>query len=206
MNAGFDESCGSSAPDLALTAARATIEQLQQALESNRRIGVAMGILMERHRLTSDAAFATLVRLSHSTNRKLAEIAGELVDTRRLPSVVGSGSGGVIRLPYVAGIPVILPAAGLCPPGRARQQSNHGGARRVDAGRRQPSEIRLWSARHRVRGRALAGGMGRHTLCGLPVGPQPRTASSAPDVIGVGPAVRFRVGAERRGGAATILA
>ena len=74
-----------------LAEARATIEHLERALQTNRRIGMAMGILMERHQLTADAAFATLTRLSHTANRKLAELAGELVDTRRLPSAPDSG-------------------------------------------------------------------------------------------------------------------
>lgn len=37
-----------------LAAANAHAEALQRALISNRRIGMAMGILMERHRLTEE--------------------------------------------------------------------------------------------------------------------------------------------------------
>jgi GAF domain-containing protein len=48
-------------------------------------IGQAKGILMERHKLTADQAFAVLVRTSSLTNRKLRDIADELTTTGRLP-------------------------------------------------------------------------------------------------------------------------
>lgn len=62
------------------------VETLGAALQSNRTVGVALGILMERHDLTAEAAFDVLRRLSSHSNRKLAVIAEELVTTGKLPS------------------------------------------------------------------------------------------------------------------------
>lgn len=44
-------------------------------------IGQAKGILMERRRLTADQAFDVLRRTSQRMNRKLVEVADELVST-----------------------------------------------------------------------------------------------------------------------------
>ena len=44
-------------------------------------IGQAKGILMERHHITADAAFAVLVRASQNSNRKLRDICEELALT-----------------------------------------------------------------------------------------------------------------------------
>ena len=54
---------------------------LMKALQSNREIGVAMGILMQQHRFTRDEAFDVLRVASQNSNRRLAELAGEVVDT-----------------------------------------------------------------------------------------------------------------------------
>ena len=54
---------------------------LQLALESNREIGVAIGILMHEHRLNRMQAFDVLRAASQDSNRKLADIALEVVDT-----------------------------------------------------------------------------------------------------------------------------
>lgn len=59
-------------------------EHLRRALDSNRDIGVAMGILMARYRLTRTEAFDLLRVASQHTNRKLADIAAELGDTGTL--------------------------------------------------------------------------------------------------------------------------
>ena len=61
--------------------ARDKADNLLRALESNREIGVAMGILMHRHRLDREQAFAVLRVASQDSNRKLAEVASEVVDT-----------------------------------------------------------------------------------------------------------------------------
>ena len=68
--------------------------QPAQAMESNREIGVAMGILMHRHRLDREQAFAVLRVASQDSNRKLAEVASEVADTgileiRRWPVAAG---------------------------------------------------------------------------------------------------------------------
>jgi hypothetical protein len=49
------------------------------ALSTNRDIGVAVGIVMTNHALNRDEAFALLSRASQTTNRKLHEIALEVV-------------------------------------------------------------------------------------------------------------------------------
>jgi AmiR/NasT family two-component response regulator len=47
-------------------------------------IGQAKGILMERHRITADAAFALLAEASQRKNVKLADVAAHLVETGEL--------------------------------------------------------------------------------------------------------------------------
>ncbi|WP_433158376.1 GAF and ANTAR domain-containing protein [Kribbella sp. CA-247076] len=54
-------------------------EQLESALETRGAIGEAVGILMERYQLGADRAFAVLVRFSQQSNRKLRDIADEIV-------------------------------------------------------------------------------------------------------------------------------
>jgi GAF domain-containing protein len=60
-------------------------QNLRGAMAHRDLIGQAKGILMERHMLTADQAFAVLVRTSSLTNRKLRDIADELTTTGRLP-------------------------------------------------------------------------------------------------------------------------
>ncbi len=64
---------------------RARTEQLDRALESNREVGMAMGVLMAQGRMTRQEAFTVLRRASQHLNRKLHDVAVELVDTGRLP-------------------------------------------------------------------------------------------------------------------------
>lgn len=54
---------------------------LKRALESNREIGVAIGVLMNEHRLSHAQAFDVLRAASQDSNRKLADVALEVVDT-----------------------------------------------------------------------------------------------------------------------------
>lgn len=61
--------------------AREQADNLLKALASNREIGVAMGILMHRHGLDREQAFAVLRVASQDSNRKLADVAGEVADT-----------------------------------------------------------------------------------------------------------------------------
>jgi ANTAR domain/GAF domain len=55
-------------------------EDLAGALQTNREVGVAMGVLMHRHRLTRDAAFDLLTLASQDTDRSLVEVATEVVE------------------------------------------------------------------------------------------------------------------------------
>jgi hypothetical protein len=57
---------------------------LQRALESNREIGVAIGVLMHEHRLSRTQAFDVLRAASQDSNRKLTAVALEVVDTGTL--------------------------------------------------------------------------------------------------------------------------
>jgi hypothetical protein len=54
---------------------------LFRALQSNREIGVAVGVLMARHHLTREQAFDILRLASQRTNRKVSDIAREVADT-----------------------------------------------------------------------------------------------------------------------------
>jgi hypothetical protein len=60
------------------------VRNLERALASNRQIGVAMGVLMHEHRLTQVEAFDVLRAASQDSNRKLADVALEVVDTGTL--------------------------------------------------------------------------------------------------------------------------
>jgi GAF domain-containing protein len=59
--------------------------QLRVAVLSKHLIGQAQGILMERYDLTSGQAFGVLRRYSQTANRKLREVAEQVVATRGLP-------------------------------------------------------------------------------------------------------------------------
>jgi AmiR/NasT family two-component response regulator len=52
---------------------------LERALTSNRRIGMAVGILMARHQLTEDKAIAVLKCHSQQHNIKLRELAETVI-------------------------------------------------------------------------------------------------------------------------------
>jgi GAF domain-containing protein len=60
-------------------------DQLRSALASRDLIGQGKGILMERHRVTAEAAFGLLSRASQNTNLKLTEVARQLAETGELP-------------------------------------------------------------------------------------------------------------------------
>jgi hypothetical protein len=61
------------------------VGQLELAMVTRQEIGQAMGILMERHGLTAESAFAYLRRLSQNGNVKLRDLAAQLRLTGRLP-------------------------------------------------------------------------------------------------------------------------
>ena len=69
------------------TEARDKAANLLIALESNREIGVAVGVLMARHHLTRDQAFDVLWHASQNSNRKLRDLAAEVVETGTGPGV-----------------------------------------------------------------------------------------------------------------------
>lgn len=60
-------------------------EQLQEALQSARMIGSAIGIVMAAGRCTPEEGFQILAKVSQDKNRKLREIAAEVVRTGALP-------------------------------------------------------------------------------------------------------------------------
>ena len=64
--------------------ARRTLD-FQTALRSRETIGEALGILMERERISSDQSFAILRRASQHLNIKLREVALRLVETGEDP-------------------------------------------------------------------------------------------------------------------------
>jgi GAF domain-containing protein len=75
------------------------IGNLTAAMDSRDVIGQAKGVLMERFRLTPDAAFAVLVRASSESNTKLRTVCvrlcetGELAGRRRIQLAVETSSG-----------------------------------------------------------------------------------------------------------------
>jgi GAF domain-containing protein len=70
--------------------AEATNRHLSDALATRQLIGQAMGIIMARQRCTTDHAFDVLRRASQRTNRKLRDIALEIVRSTE----PGAPSGG----------------------------------------------------------------------------------------------------------------
>jgi GAF domain-containing protein len=77
----------------AYQSARDMADNLQAALESRAVIDQAKGILIERHKLTPDQAFQLLGQVSMNTNRKVRDVADQLVHTGELPvRPTGNGS------------------------------------------------------------------------------------------------------------------
>jgi GAF domain-containing protein len=75
----------------AYRSARRTADNLQAALESRAVIDQAKGVLMERYRLTPDQAFQMLARASMNANRKVRDVADELVRTGEFPVAAPRG-------------------------------------------------------------------------------------------------------------------
>jgi ANTAR domain len=65
---------------------------LLKAMQSNREIGVAVGILMAHHHISRDQAFDLLRLASQHTNRKLADIASDVADTGADPFQVSTAT------------------------------------------------------------------------------------------------------------------
>ena len=89
-----------SALALSAAVARERTANLQRALTSNRRIGMAMGILMSSNKITENDAFTLLRIVSQNANRKLLDIADDVIDTGTLelpPATARSGVAPVSR-------------------------------------------------------------------------------------------------------------
>lgn len=69
----------------AYQSARDLADNLQTALESRAVIDQAKGVLIERYKLTPDQAFQLLAQASMRANRKVRDIADDLVHTGALP-------------------------------------------------------------------------------------------------------------------------
>jgi GAF domain-containing protein len=67
--------------------ARDMADNLQAALTSRAVIDQAKGILMERHKVTPDQAFQLLAQVSMNANRKVRDVADDLVSTGELPAL-----------------------------------------------------------------------------------------------------------------------
>jgi GAF domain-containing protein len=61
------------------------VQDLEQGLESNRRIGMALGILMTRYQSTEDHAFEMLRAASQRQRQKLRDVAETVILTGSLP-------------------------------------------------------------------------------------------------------------------------
>jgi GAF domain-containing protein len=70
-------------------------DNLHAALTARGVIGQAQGILMERERVTADLAFDILRRASQHLNRKLRDVAQDLVDTGERPETGSEGGSAV---------------------------------------------------------------------------------------------------------------
>jgi hypothetical protein len=94
-----------SAMALIAASARERVTNLQRALVSNRRIGMAMGVLMSSHKVTEGDAFTLLRIASQNSNRKLNDVADEVITT------------GALDLPTVTSVPRHRPATQRPQPG-----------------------------------------------------------------------------------------
>ncbi|QTE28598.1 ANTAR domain-containing protein [Pengzhenrongella sicca] len=60
---------------------------LSRSVETRQVIGQAQGILIERHRVTPEHAFAMLIRVSQHRNEKLRDVAQRLVDYGQIEGI-----------------------------------------------------------------------------------------------------------------------
>ena len=72
--------------EYAVSQAEDEAANLRVALSSNRRIGAALGILMYRFKIGNDESFTLLRETSQRLNRKLGDIADDVVLTGELPT------------------------------------------------------------------------------------------------------------------------
>jgi GAF domain-containing protein len=76
-----------------LRESRGRVDQLQGALSSRVVIEQAKGVLAERAGISLDSAFARLRGYARTNNRRLSEVAGELIDGRLEPAALASPVG-----------------------------------------------------------------------------------------------------------------
>ncbi|HEY6935105.1 MAG TPA: GAF and ANTAR domain-containing protein [Marmoricola sp.] len=62
---------------------------LERAVESRHRIGMAQGVLLQRYGLDPETAFDVLQRYSTTTNTKLRDVAGRVIEQGGLPEPHG---------------------------------------------------------------------------------------------------------------------
>jgi AmiR/NasT family two-component response regulator len=62
------------------------VDQLRQGMEHRTEIGIALGVIMAQLDVSREQAQAYLWRVSQDTNRKVYDLAREVVATRRVPS------------------------------------------------------------------------------------------------------------------------
>lgn len=68
-------------------AAALRADNLERAVGSNREIGIALGILMDRRKLTSAQAFELLRRASQNGHRKLHDVALDIIESGSLEAL-----------------------------------------------------------------------------------------------------------------------
>jgi signal transduction histidine kinase/DNA-binding response OmpR family regulator len=73
--------------EYAINQAQDEAANLRVALSSNRQIGAALGIIMQRYQLDNDESFSRLRSTSQRLNRKLRDLADDVVRTGDLPAV-----------------------------------------------------------------------------------------------------------------------
>ncbi|WP_369054460.1 ANTAR domain-containing protein [Kineococcus terrestris] len=79
---------------LAAVAHRVRARNLEEALASNRDIGAAAGVLMALERITRDEALARMRRASQDGNRKMRDVAVQVLDTGVLEAPVPADRTG----------------------------------------------------------------------------------------------------------------
>jgi hypothetical protein len=74
------------------------ISHLEQAVESHAVVNQAQGILMAAHRISADAAWAAMRRVSSHTNIKLRVIADAVIEITTRPDTVPESPAGTAAL------------------------------------------------------------------------------------------------------------
>jgi hypothetical protein len=69
-------------------AAAGRLAQLEQAIVTHRAVGQAVGILVERHRVLPEEAFARLKRASQDNNVKMRDLADRMLETGEEPEAI----------------------------------------------------------------------------------------------------------------------